>query len=422
MTNTAAISKPKTPKKKTTELASNPDVIKDEAKNSGFISLQDKEEINWIHTSMLVGIPAVAIYGAFTTPLTTPTLVLAVVMYFWTGLGITGGYHRLWSHRAFSARWIVRLLLCLGGAAAMEGSAKWWCRNHRSHHRYTDTSKDPYNAKRGFFYAHLGWMLVKQKARQIGFSDITDLQRDPMIQWQHKFYPFIAIGVGIVFPTLLGGLWGDMRGAYFYACAMRIVFVHHATFFVNSLAHYFGDKTYSDLHTAFDSFITAVLTLGEGYHNYHHEFPHDYRNGIQIYHYDPTKWMIKGLSLFGLTYNLKTITEEEIQKAKVQMHQRDLDWETARFKFGKKFEDLPLFTWSDISSHIAKGAKLVVIDNIVHDVEKFVHDHPGGRQTLLNHVGTDATDFFEGRTHNHKHSKEARKFLFALRVARLQKA
>jgi len=394
-------------------------VIKDTPKESGFISTANKTEINWFHTSILVGIPLVALYGLFTTVPTFNTIVLAVIMYFWTGLGITGGYHRLWSHRAFQATWIVRFLLCLGGAGAFEGSAKWWCRNHRAHHRYTDTDKDPYNAKNGFFYSHLGWMLVKQKSNQIGFADITDLQKDPMIQWQHRNYQLVSLGVGVVLPVLIGALWGDARGAFFYAVAVRIFFVHHATFFVNSLAHWYGDKTFSDLHTAFDSFITAILTLGEGYHNYHHEFPADYRNGIKFYHYDPTKWLIGGLAYFGLTYNLKSMSSEEIEKARVQMQQRSIDFERASLTFGREFNQLPSMTWNEVKERISKGEKLVVIDNIVHDVAAFVHEHPGGRQTLLNYVGTDATSFFEGREGTHKHSKEARKYLYAMRLGKL---
>jgi stearoyl-CoA desaturase (delta-9 desaturase) len=263
-------------------------------------------------------------------------------------------------------------------------------------------------------------MLVKQKAKSIGFADITDLQRDPMIVWQHKYYPLVSIGFGVVFPVLVSGLWGDMRGGYFYAVALRVLFVHHATFFVNSLAHWLGDKTFSDLHTAYDSFLTAVLTLGEGYHNYHHEFPADYRNGIKWYHYDPTKWLISGLACVGLAYNLKSMSDEEIEKAKVQMQQRTLDVEHAQLKFGKKFDDLPVISWNEIKARVSQGEKLVVIENLIHNVGTFVHEHPGGRQTLLSYVGTDATSFFESTEGTHKHSKEARKYLFAMRVGKLQ--
>jgi len=386
----------------------------------GFVATTDTE-INWAHTLLLTISPALALFGLIFYPIKWQTAIFGFVMYLWTGMGITAGYHRLWSHRAYSARFPVRLGLCLGGAAAFEGSAKWWCRNHRAHHRYTDTEKDPYNAKNGFWYAHLGWMLVKQNAKKIGYADITDLNRDPMIQWQHKYYPWIAISVGIVFPTLFCGLFfNDFAGGYFFAAMLRMVFVHHATFFVNSLAHHFGDKTFSDHHTAFDSFVTALLTFGEGYHNYHHEFPQDYRNGIRFYHYDPTKWLIGGLNLFGLTYNLKSIQNEEVAKAKVQMWQRNLDVEKAKLRTGKSFDELPLITWPEIKQRLDDGECLIVIDDIVHNVETFVHEHPGGRQTLLNWIGTDATRLFNGLDgSDHGHSKEARKFLQTMRVAKL---
>jgi len=242
-----------------------------------------------------------------------------------------------------------------------------------------------------------------------------------MLQWQHRYYLPIALSVGMVFPILLCTLWNDMRGGFFYAVMLRMFVVHHATFFVNSLAHSLGDKTYSDLHTAFDSFITAILTFGEGYHNYHHEFPADYRNGVLFYHFDPTKWLISGLSYFGLTYNLKLMSTEEIEKAKIQMKYRSLHEEKAVLKFGTKFEALPVISMTEFHTRVAHGEQLIIISGLVHDVAHFVHDHPGGRQTLLHHVGTDATNFFEGRQGSdlqaHAHSKEAVQYLSNMRVA-----
>jgi stearoyl-CoA desaturase (delta-9 desaturase) len=199
---------------------------------------------------------------------------------------------------------------------------------------------------------------------------------------------------------------------------MRIVFVHHATFFVNSLAHTFGEKSFSDHHTAFDSFITAILTLGEGYHNYHHEFPQDYRNGIRFYHYDPTKWFIRILSFLGFTYNLKEMSDAEILKSQLQMKQRKLDSEKASLQFGEKFNSLPEITWSQLQQRVKLGEQLIVIHSVVHNVASFVHEHPGGRQTLLNFIGTDATLQFQGKGGSlHMHSKEAEKYLIPMRVA-----
>lgn len=199
-----------------------------------------------------------------------------------------------------------------------------------------------------------------------------------------------------------------------------MILVHHATFFVNSLAHHFGDKNFSDHHTAFDSVFTALLTFGEGYHNYHHEFPQDYRNGIKFYHYDPTKWLIRGLNMFGLTFDLSMVTDEEVRKAKIQMNQRHLDSEMAKLRFGKLIDRLPELSWEDIQNRLAAGESLIVIDGMVHDVKNFVHEHPGGRQTLLNFVGTDSSLLFAGEDGAHTHSKEARKFLSAMRIGILK--
>merc|ERR1711871_1919131 len=178
------------------------------------------------------------------------------------GLGITCGYHRLWSHRAFQAHPIVKYLLLVAGTGAFEGSIRWWCRDHRAHHRYTDN--DPYNAKRGFFYSHIGWMLVKQDPKRIGKANIADLNADWAIRWQHRNYLWLAPLISFVLPSIICGFgWGDFRGGFYLAGIARLVFVHHATFCVNSLAHTLGEQTFDDDHTPRDHFLTALVTLGE---------------------------------------------------------------------------------------------------------------------------------------------------------------
>ncbi|KAI8609577.1 hypothetical protein BC830DRAFT_1070773, partial [Chytriomyces sp. MP71] len=119
-------------------------------------------DLDWIHITILAGTPLIALVGALTTPLTTPTLIWSIIYYFFTGLGITAGYHRYWAHRAYDATRAWQFVILAAATGAMEGSAKWWCRGHRIHHRFTDTEKDPYNAKNGFFWSHLGWMIMKQ--------------------------------------------------------------------------------------------------------------------------------------------------------------------------------------------------------------------------------------------------------------------
>lgn len=244
-------------------------------------------------------------------------MALSLGFYIATGLGITAGYHRLFAHRSYQASWPVKLLLLIFGAAAVQNSALKWCNDHRIHHGKVDTEHDPYNINEGFFYAHMGWILLLEDANEYKYS--KDLLKDPMVMFQHKFYlAFVAI-FSFALPALLGHLVADSwLGGLFVAGVARIVFVHHCTFFINSLCHVVGTRPYDKMQTARDSWLMALFTYGEGYHNFHHTFQADYRNGIKWYHFDPTKWLIRGLNLLGLTWNLKR-TKAELIKARLQM-------------------------------------------------------------------------------------------------------
>ncbi|KAG1249525.1 hypothetical protein G6F68_013278 [Rhizopus microsporus] len=168
--------------------------------------------VNWPQSILLLSTPLIALYGMFTTELTRKTLIWAIGYYFITGLGITAGYHRMWAHRAYRGSLFLRWLLSFAGAGAVEGSIYWWSRGHRAHHRWTDTDKDPYSAHRGFFFSHFGWMLVKRPNNRIGYADVADLKADSVVAFQHRLYPYFALGMGFLFPTLVAGLgWGDFR-------------------------------------------------------------------------------------------------------------------------------------------------------------------------------------------------------------------
>eukprot|EP00808_Paulinella_micropora_P015384 g23161.t1 len=378
------------------------------------------DQLNWISIFILFGTPAASIYGLMTTPLQTKTVILSVMWYYFTALGITAGYHRLWAHRAYEASPLVEWFLMLGGTGALEGSIKWWCGGHRVHHRYTDTPKDPYNSKYGFWWSHLGWMLVKPDPRFACKADIRDLKSKWFINFQHKHYAWLGPLVSLVVPTLIAGFgWGDWRGGYFYAGALRQVFVHHSTFCVNSLAHWLGEHTFDDERSPRDHFITALLTCGEGYHNFHHEFPNDYRNAIYFYQYDPTKWFIKLLSIFGLTYCLKEFPANEVMKGRILMKQKALDREKAKLMYPGPTLALPAWNWETIRRKVREGQALVVFEDLVHDVTNFVDDHPGGR-FLRDAIGRDLTKGFLGKNGPlYKHSTAAHHLLTTFRVARL---
>ncbi|NKF52491.1 acyl-CoA desaturase [Shewanella sp. WXL01] len=238
-----------------------------------------------------------------------------------SGLSITAGYHRLWSHKAYKAHPVMRFMFALGGALALQNSALHWSSDHRVHHKHVDNNdKDPYSAKKGFWYSHIGWMLREyQASRYHDYKNVRDLQNDKIVMWQHKHYLLLAILMNVGLPAFLGWLNGDILSMLLMAGLLRLVIVHHCTFFINSLAHIWGSQPYTDKNTARDNAFLALLTYGEGYHNFHHIFENDYRNGIKWWDYDPTKWLIKSMSWVGLAKDLRKVPQERIEAAKLQM-------------------------------------------------------------------------------------------------------
>lgn len=184
-------------------------------------------------------------------------------------------------------------MLALAGASSVQGSILTWCRDHRIHHRYVDTEKDPHNANRGFLWSHMGWLIVKPDPKQAVSVDISDLTSDRVAMWQDKYFGPLCLFTGYVLPMMVAGFgWDDALGGLLYAGILRVFLFQQATNCVNSLAHILGDQPYADTHSPRDHLVTAILTFGEGYHNFHHEFPSDYRNGVNWFDYDPTKWCI----------------------------------------------------------------------------------------------------------------------------------
>ncbi|PWY63128.1 stearoyl-CoA desaturase [Aspergillus eucalypticola CBS 122712] len=372
------------------------------------------KHVNWLNVTMIVLIPLYGCIQALWTPLRLKTAIWAVAYYFYTALGVTAGYHRLWAHRSYTATLPLRVILALAAGGSFQGSARWWARLHRSHHRYTDTERDPYSVHKGIFYAHFGWMILKQNPKRFGRTDISDLNADPVVVWQHRHFMEIVILMGLVVPMLVAGIWGDWWGGFVYAGILRIFFVQQATFCVNSLAHWLGEQPFDDRNSPRDHVITALATMGEGYHNFHHEFPSDYRNAIRWYQYDPTKWAIWCWGQVGLARDLKTFRENEIEKGRVQQLQKKVDRKRAELDWGTPLSELPVMEWEEFVER-AKSRALVVVAGVVHDVEEFVREHPGGKAMIQAGVGKDATAMFNGGVYYH--SNAAHNLLSMMRVA-----
>jgi len=378
------------------------------------------ERINWLNCLIVFGTPALACYGLWTSKqFMWQTCVFAVVYYFFSGFGITLGYHRYFSHKAFKAAGVLDVILMLAGSAALQGSVKWWCMLHRAHHRFTDTDDDPYNARRGFWYSHFGWLLLQQiEIKRV--VPMEDLRANKVVTWQHNNYFWLGPFMTLILPTIICGLfWGDIRGGFYIAGVFRLLFVHHSTWCVNSVAHWFGHFTFDDTISPRDSIFTGLLTLGEGYHNFHHEFPNDYRNGFHYWDYDPTKWLISFLRFVGLVYECIEFPFNEILRGETDMQQKVLDEAKKGISYGTPLESLPAWTAEKLQAEMQKGRLLIVISKVVYDVQEFMRSgrHPGGKQVFLDRIGQDCTEDFNGGLYNHTNA--ARNLMCHMRVAKV---
>jgi len=280
--------------------------------------------INWVTTllfaiTFLGAITLVPWYG-FTHGYSAAAWIWCALLLGANGMSITSGYHRLWAHRTYKAHWSVRVLFMVFGGMALQNSILIWATDHRRHHQFVDRNdKDPYSAGKGFWFSHIGWMLRYYESGKYDFSNGRDLEQDPIVAWQHRYYLPLVLATNVGLPLLLGWVSGDLWGVFLLAGLLRLVLIHHTTFFINSLAHMWGSRPYTDENSARDNPVLAFLTYGEGYHNFHHIFERDYRNGVRWWQWDPSKWLIYGLSRVGLAYDLKRVPTVNIQRARLAM-------------------------------------------------------------------------------------------------------
>jgi stearoyl-CoA desaturase (Delta-9 desaturase) len=254
--------------------------------------------------STLIGLP---VYGYF-YDFTGMAWALLGVLYLATGLGITVGYHRLITHRSFECPTVVKGALLVVGGWALENSALKWASDHIRHHARCDQQEDPYNAQRGFWYSHCGWLFLKNAPADDKY--MARLQRDAVVMWQDRYYlPIVASG--LLVPFLIGLVdsgWQGGLGCFLLAGVGRIFLVLNSTFCINSVCHLFGRQPHGTFDSSRDNGWVSLVTFGEGYHNYHHTYPGDYRNGARWYNFDPSKWLIFTLASLGLANSLRRPT------------------------------------------------------------------------------------------------------------------
>ncbi|CAH1246696.1 SCD5 [Branchiostoma lanceolatum] len=270
-------------------------------------------QIVWRNVVVMSLLHMGAVYGLLLLPSAhVYTLLWAVFCYTMSALGVTAGAHRLWAHRAYKARLPLRIFLAIINCMSLQNDIYDWSRDHRVHHKYSETPADPHNAKRGFFFAHIGWLLVRKhpdvitKGKQI---DLSDVLNDPVVRVQRKLYVPSALLMCFVVPTLVPRLWGEsFVTAFFTSAILRYVLALNATWFVNSAAHMWGNKPYDKFINPSQNFPVAFLALGEGWHNYHHTFPYDYATSEVGWKVNPTTVFIDFMAWLGLAYDRKKVS------------------------------------------------------------------------------------------------------------------
>ncbi len=278
---------------------------------------------NLVVTIVPVGLLGLAIWLAWGGVLHWSDLIVLAVTYLLTGLGITVGYHRLFTHRSFKTSPAMRALFAVLGSAAVEGPVIEWVSNHRKHHQFSDQPGDPHSphlergsgwrgALGGLFHAHVGWILGSEEmASEERYA--KDLLADPVVRFVDRtFVLWVLVGMAVPFGlgfaltgSLVGGLTGLLWGG-----AVRMLFLHHATFSINSLCHFFGRRGFSTDDESRNLLWLALPTLGEAWHNNHHAFPTSARHGLRWYQLDPSGWLIAGLERLGLVSDVIRITPE----------------------------------------------------------------------------------------------------------------
>ena len=201
---------------------------------------------------------------------------------------------------------------------ALQNSVLKWAADHRDHHRYVDRDWDPYSIRRGGLSAHIFWLFYKEPAER-SYDNSPDLTGNRLVLFQYRWSHVIGIVAGLGIPTAIGALFGSPLAGLLWGGFLRIALIHHTTFLVNSVAHLYGTRPYTEENSARDNGLLAFVTNGEGYHNFHHKFPSDFRNGVRWWQWDPTKWFIASLRYLGLARDLKATPRAVIEKSRLRM-------------------------------------------------------------------------------------------------------
>ncbi|XP_012502599.1 PREDICTED: stearoyl-CoA desaturase 5 [Propithecus coquereli] len=282
------------------------------------------QRIVWRNVVLMSLLHLGAVYSLALIPDAQPlTLLWAYICFLLTVLSVTAGAHRLWSHRSYKAKLPLRIFLAVTNSMAFQNDIFEWSRDHRVHHKYSETDADPHNAGRGFFFSHVGWLFVRkhrdviEKGRKL---DVTDLLADPVVRFQRKYYKVSVVLMCFVVPTLVPWYtWGEsLWNSYFLASILRYAVSLNVTWLVNSAAHMYGNRPYDRNISPRQNPLVTLGAIGEGFHNYHHTFPFDYSASEFGLNFNPTTWFIDFMCWLGLATDRKQVTKPMIEARKAR--------------------------------------------------------------------------------------------------------
>ena len=254
-------------------------------------------------------------------------LVLLLAMYVTTVLGVTVGFHRLFTHRAFETTRAVQFVFAVLGSMAVQGPLLQWVALHRRHHQHADHADDPHSPHhqgsgvwgvvKGLWHAHLGWMFEPKPPDLQRY--VKDLRQSKLLRVASALFP-LWVAVGLLIPAGIGWLLvGTPSGAwtgFVWGGLVRILFVHHVTWSVNSVCHVWGRQPFQSDDESRNNAVFGVFGLGEGWHNTHHAFPTSARHGLRPWQIDVSYWVIRGLEITGLAWNVKLPSQAAIARGK----------------------------------------------------------------------------------------------------------
>ncbi|XP_030371227.1 acyl-CoA Delta(11) desaturase-like [Scaptodrosophila lebanonensis] len=281
-----------------------------------------KLKLVWRNIILFGYLHLAALYGGylFFAQAKWATVFFSILLYSVGVLGITAGAHRLWAHRSYKAKWPLRLILIVFNTIAFQDAAFHWARDHRVHHKFSETDADPHNATRGFFFSHIGWLLCKKHPDVVAKGkslDLSDLRADPIVMFQRNHYMVLMPLACFIMPTFIPMYyWGEtFVNAWFVATMFRWCFLLNVTWCVNSAAHKFGGRPYDKTINPSQCPAVSAFAFGEGWHNYHHVFPWDYKTAEWgNYSMNLTTAFIDFFAKIGWAYDLKSVAPETVER------------------------------------------------------------------------------------------------------------